>query len=206
MSFYKFVVGVLSFLSKILYRVEIIGEENIPSEGNLIIIANHKHFLDPVFMLIAVKNRKIIPVAKQELFSVPILRLFMKKVGAIPVNRDNPSISTFRAVLSEIKSGNVLGIFPEGTRAGTYDFLTPKSGTTMFSLKTKSDIIPMSIISTFRLFSKVKVVIGETIDMSQYYNRKVDKAEYQGIVQECFDVVVKNYKDNMGGIIPERTE
>ncbi|MDY4129259.1 MAG: lysophospholipid acyltransferase family protein [Peptostreptococcus porci] len=206
MSFYKFVVGVLSFLSKILYRVEIIGEGNIPSEGNLIIIANHKHFLDPVFMLVAVKNRKIIPVAKQELFSVPILKFFMKKVGAIPVNRDNPSISTFRAVLSEIKSGNVLGIFPEGTRADTYDFLTPKSGTTMFSIKTKSDIVPMSIISTFKLFSKVKVVIGEPIDMSQYYNRKVDKSEYQGIVQECFDVVVKNYKDNMGGIIPERTE
>ncbi|MST63031.1 1-acyl-sn-glycerol-3-phosphate acyltransferase [Peptostreptococcus anaerobius] len=206
MSFYKFVVGVLSFLSKILYRVEIIGEGNIPSEGNLIIIANHKHFLDPVFMLVAVKNRKIIPVAKQELFSVPILKFFMKKVGAIPVNRDNPSISTFRAVLSEIKSGSVLGIFPEGTRADTYDFLTPKSGTTMFSIKTKSDIVPMSIISTFKLFSKVKVVIGEPIDMSQYYNRKVDKSEYQGIVQECFDVVVKNYKDNMGGIIPERTE
>lgn len=206
MSFYKFVVGVLSFLSKILYRVEIIGEDNIPSEGNLIVIANHKHFLDPVFMLVAVKNRKIIPVAKQELFSVPILKFFMKKVGAIPVNRDNPSISTFRAVLSEIKSGNVLGIFPEGTRADTYDFLTPKSGTTMFSIKTKSDIVPMSIISTFKLFSKVKVVIGEPIDMSQYYNRKVDKSEYQGIVQECFDVVVKNYKDNMEGIIPERTE
>lgn len=206
MSFYKFVVGVLSFLSKILYRVEIIGEGNIPSEGNLIIIANHKHFLDPVFMLVAVKNRKIIPIAKQELFSVPILKFFMKKVGAIPVNRDNPSISTFRTVLSEIKAGNVLGIFPEGTRAGTYDFLTPKSGTTMFSLKTKSDIVPMSIISTFKLFSKVKVVIGEPIDMSQYYSRKVDKSEYQGIVQECFDVVVKNYKDNMGGIIPERTE
>lgn len=206
MSFYKFVVGVLSFLSKILYRVEIIGEDNIPSEGNLIVIANHKHFLDPVFMLVAVKNRKIIPIAKQELFSVPILKFFMKKVGAIPVNRDNPSISTFRTVLSEIKAGNVLGIFPEGTRAVTYDFLTPKSGTTMFSLKTKSDIVPMSIISTFKLFSKVKVVIGEPIDMSQYYSRKVDKSEYQGIVQECFDVVVKNYKDNMGGIIPERTE
>lgn len=201
MDFYKLVRNVLSFLASILYRVEVIGEENIPETGNLILIANHKHFLDPVFMLIAVKKRKIIPVAKQELFTKPILKNVMNKMGAIPVNRDNPSISTFRDVLREIKSGNILGIFPEGTRCVGDNFLPVKPGITMFSIKAKADIVPMSIITTFKLFSKVRIVIDKPIDMSSYYSRKVDKSEYQKIAQDCFDVVIDNFHKNKEGIL-----
>ncbi len=203
MSFYKFICSILSFLARILYRVEIVGAENIPDEGNIIVIANHKHFLDPVFMLIAIKNRRIIPVAKKELFDVFILKNILKKLEVIPIDRGNPSISTVKEIINQIKSGRILGIFPEGTRCMGNNFLPAKPGVAMFAIKTKADIVPMSIITNFKLFSKVKIVIGETIDMSEYKKRKVNKEEYAEISQKCFDVVVKNYFANMKGVIKE---
>mgnify|MGYP003235273175 FL=1 len=58
----------------------------------------------------------------------------------------------------------------------------------------------MSIITNYRPFSKVKVVIGQPIDMSNYYNTKVDKTEYPKISQEVFDKVIENFNDNKDGI------
>ncbi len=201
MRFYNFVCSILRFLLAIFYRIEVVGKENIPDEGKYIIIANHKHYFDPLFMIGAVKNRRIIPVAKQELFRIPILRALLKKVEVIPINRANPSLSTVKEILRQIKNGRVLGIFPEGTRCLNQNtFLPAKPGVALFSIKSKADIIPMSIITNYRLFSKVKVVIGEPIDMSKYYNSKVDKEDYPKIAQEVFDKVIDNFNENKDGI------
>lgn len=201
MKFYNFVCNVLTFLSKILYRVEIVGAEKVPDEGNLIVIANHKHFLDPVFMLIAIRNRRIIPVAKKELFDVPVLKSVIKKLEVIPIDRENPNISTVKEILRQIKSGRILGIFPEGTRSPGDVFLDAKPGVAMFAIKTKANIVPMTIVTDFKLFSKVKIIIDDVIDMSEYHDKKVNKEEYPEIAQKCFDVVVENYFENKEGII-----
>lgn len=201
MVFYNFICGLLRFLSKILYRVQITGQENIPKDGNVIIVANHKSFLDPVFMMIAVKGRRIIPVAKKELFKVPILKHILKKLQVIPIDRANPGLSTIKEILKQIKSGRILGIFPEGTRSSMDEFLPAKPGVGLFAAKTKAKIVPMSIITKYRVFSKVKVVIGEPIDMSDYYERKVNKEEYAVMAQKMMDVVEENYEDNKSGIL-----
>ena len=201
MRFYNFACSIVRFLLAIFYRIEVIGQENIPDEGKYIIIANHKHYFDPLFMIGAVKNRRIIPVAKQELFRIPILRSLLNKVEVIPINRANPSLSTVKEILRQIKNGRVLGIFPEGTRCLDLNtFLPAKPGVALFSIKSKADIRPMSIITNYRPFSKVKVVIGQPIDMSNYYNTKVDKTEYPKISQEVFDKVIENFNDNKDGI------
>ena len=160
MRFYNFACSIVRFLLAIFYRIEVIGQENIPDEGKYIIIANHKHYFDPLFMVGAVKNRRIIPVAKQELFRIPILRSLLNKVEVIPINRANPSLSTVKEILRQIKNGRVLGIFPEGTRCLDLNtFLPAKPGVALFSIKSKADIIPMSIITNYRHFYNVKVVI-----------------------------------------------
>lgn len=201
MGFYNFICGLLRVLAKILYRVEIEGAENIPSDGNVILIANHKSFLDPVFMMIAVRNRRIIPVAKKELFDVPILKHILRKLEVIPIDRTNPGLSTIKAILKQIKSGRILGIFPEGTRSSLESFLPAKPGVGLFAVKTKAEVVPMSIITRYRVFSKVKIVIGSPIDMNEYYSRKVAKEEYVEIAQKLMNVVEKNYDDNKSGIV-----
>lgn len=194
--FYKFIIVILSFLSKILFRIEVIGKDNLPKTGRIIVAANHKSNLDPIFMMLAMKDRQIIPVAKKELFEVFLLKNILKKLGVIPIDRENPSITTIKAILNQIKLEKPLAIFPEGTRCKTDGFLPAKPGVALFALKTKAQVIPMSIISSYKLFSRVKIVIGEAVGMEEYYNRKVNKEEYQDIAQKIMDDIVKNYIEN----------
>ena len=201
MGFYNFIFTLLRFLSKILYRVEITGQENIPDNKNVIIVANHKSFLDPIFMMIAVRNRRIIPVAKKELFDVPVLKHILKKLEVIPIDRANPGLTTIREILKQIKNGRILGIFPEGTRSTMDKFLPAKPGVGLFATKTKSEIIPMSIITKYRVFSKVKIIIGKPIDMTKYYEKKISKEEYAEMAQLMMNVVEDNYEKNKKGIL-----
>lgn len=192
--FYSFIVVILRFLGRILYRIEIIGDENIPDGGRIIVAANHKSFLDPIFMMIAMNKRRIIPVAKKELFDVFLLKNILKKLGVIPIDRSNPSITTIKTIINEIKKENILGIFPEGTRSKKDEFLPAKPGVALFALKTKATVVPMSIVTSYRVFSKVRIVIGNPIDMDEYYNRRVEKEEYIKIAQIIMDEVECNYK------------
>ena len=152
-------------------------------------------------MMAAVRNRRIIPVAKKELFDVPVLKNLLNKIEVIPIDRANPSMSTVKAILSQIKQERVLGIFPEGTRAARNEFLPAKPGVALFAIKSKADIIPMSLVTKYRVFSKVRVVIGEPISMEEYRNRKVTKEEYPQIAQAMMDVVEVNYDLNKEGIM-----
>lgn len=65
MSFYKFVFSLFTIYSKVFYKYEVIGSENIPNEGNLIIAANHKSNLDPIFIAAAIKNRTVALIGKK---------------------------------------------------------------------------------------------------------------------------------------------
>ena len=196
MKFYNFICNLLRILIGIFFRVEITGRENIPDDGKLIMVANHKSWLDPLFMLITVKNRRIIPVAKKELFKVPVLKGILKKLEVISIDRENPSMGTIKEIFRQIKNDRILGIFPEGTRSKTEEFLPAKPGVAMFALKTKADVIPMSIITTYKPFSKVKIVVGEKIDMTKYHKERVPKSEYEPIAQSFLDVVKENYDKN----------
>lgn len=204
MRFYNFICSILRALIKIFFRFEVRGRENMPSDGNIILISNHKSFLDPVFMLAAIENRRIIPVAKKELFKIPVLSFFMRKIEAIPIDRDKPGISTVKEILKQIKAGRVLGIFPEGTRSNMQTFMPAKPGVAMFAIKSKSNIVPMSIITTYRPFSKVRVIIDKPIDLTEHHVNKVPKTEYLGISQKLMDVVVENYNENKTDIIKEK--
>lgn len=76
-----------------------------------------------------------------------------------------------------------------------------KPGVALFAIKSKADIIPMSLVTRYRVFSKVRVVIGEPISMEEYRNRKVTKEEYPQIAQAMMDVVEVNYDLNKEGIM-----
>ena len=84
MSFYNFMLKLFSIFSKTFFKFEVIGTENIPSEGNLIIAANHKSNLDPIFVASAVnKKRKMTAIAKEELFKNKILYLLIDKTQVL---------------------------------------------------------------------------------------------------------------------------
>ena len=193
MSFYKFALKVFTLYSKTFYKYEVIGAENIPSEGNIILAANHKSALDPIFVSVAVKNREVSTIAKKELFDNKLLASILNKLNVIPVDRDNPGVSTIKTILKSIKEGKAIGIFPEGTRVKGNGFGEAKAGLAMFAIKGKASVIPVSIISNYKIFNKVTIYIDKPISFESYYKIKLTSQEYEKLSQDVLEVIKDNY-------------
>ena len=176
MNFYKFVLKLFTLYSKTFYKYEVIGAENVPDEGNIILAANHKSALDPIFVSIAIKNREIATIAKKELFNNKLL-----------------GKSSIKTILKKIKEGYAIGIFPEGTRVKGEGFAPAKAGLALFAIKGKAHVIPVSIISNYKLFSKVTIFIDKPISFEEYYKQKLSTEEYERLSQDVMEVIKDNY-------------
>ena len=194
MSFYNFMLKLFSIFSKTFFKFEVIGTENIPSEGNLIIAANHKSNLDPIFVASAVnKKRKMTAIAKEELFKNKILAKILNKVEIIPINRQNPGLGTIKRILKYIKNDYALVMFPEGTRSKTDDFNNAKAGISLFATKAKAEIVPCTIYSSYKLFKPAKIYFGKPISLEEYYKQKLTSEDHERISGEVMDIIKQNY-------------
>ena len=194
MSFYNFMLKLFSIFSKTFFKFEVIGTENIPSEGNLIIAANHKSNLDPIFVASAVdKKRKMTAIAKEELFKNKIVAKILNKVEIIPINRQNPGLGTIKRILKYIKNDYALVMFPEGTRSKTDDFNNAKAGLSLFATKAKAEIVPCTIYSSYKLFKPAKIYFGKPISLEEYYKQKLTSEDHERISGEVMDIIKQNY-------------
>ena len=194
MSFYNFMLKLFSIFSKTFFKFEVIGTENIPSEGNLIIAANHKSNLDPIFVASAVnKKRKMTAIEKEELFKNKILAKILNKVEIIPINRQNPGLGTIKRILKYIKNDYALVMFPEGTRSKTDDFNNAKAGLSLFATKAKAEIVPCTIYSSYKLFKPAKIYFGKPISLEEYYKQKLTSEDHERISGEVMDIIKQNY-------------
>src|SRR5690606_27525178 len=127
-------------------RLEAKGLENIPESGPVILCANHISNFDPPVVGIPV-NRKVHYMAKQELFNIPGFGWLIHKLGAFPVKRGGVSKESIRLSIQLLKDGNVLGIFPEGTRKNAGGM--GKKGAAMLAIKAQATVIPVGIVGSY---------------------------------------------------------
>ncbi|WP_042273996.1 lysophospholipid acyltransferase family protein [[Clostridium] dakarense] len=193
MSFYKFAINIFRCFSKLFFKYEVIGEENIPNEGNIIIAANHKSNLDPIFLAASIRNREVAAIAKKELFEIKPLGFILKKLNVIPINREKPDVSTIKNILRTIKDGYVLGIFPEGTRIKEPGFGEAKAGLSVFAIKGKANVVPISIISNYKIFNRVTIYIDKPISFEDYYKQKLTTEDNERLAQNVLEVIKENY-------------
>lgn len=193
MSFYNFVIKVFKGFCKIFFKYKVVGAENIPNEGNIIIAANHKSNLDPIFIAASIENREVAAIAKKELFKIKPLGYILGKLNVIPINRDKPDISTIKNILKAIKDGYVLGIFPEGTRIKGPGFGQAKAGLSVFAIKGKAMVVPISIISNYKIFNLVTVYIDKPISFEQYYKEKLTTQDHERLSQDILEIIKENY-------------
>ena len=138
---------------KLVYNPKIIGGENIPAEGPIIIAGNHIHILDQCHAINSTK-RAINFMAKREYFEGK-MTWFFKFTGCIPVNRTGTDLEAIKAGLSVLKKGGAIGIFPEGTRNKTDAFIQPfKAGAVAMAKKTGAYIVPFGITGDYKFRSK----------------------------------------------------
>ena len=152
--FYKICRAVLGPIFKLYYNPTIIGKENIPKEGSMVIAGNHKHLMDQCLTILSTK-RFLTYMAKKEYFDNKKVAWFFKGNGCIPVDRTKKDDSAVNRALDVLKSGNAIGIFPEGTRNRTKDLLLPfKFGAVSMAKKTDSYIVPFGITGDYKFRSK----------------------------------------------------
>jgi len=131
----------------VYFRMERIGREHVPKTGPIIIAANHRSFMDP-FVIGMMLRRPTYFVAKTELFHNRFVAWFLSSLGAFPVERgrgDSDAMSTARMILER---GDVVVIFPEGTRTRPGALGAPKRGVGRLALETGAPVVPMALIGT----------------------------------------------------------
>lgn len=156
---------------RIFYPWRVIGRENIPAEGPVIICSNHISNWDPP-LLGSPLTRQVHFMAKDDLFKIPVLNWLITQFGAFPVKRGGGDRAAIRATLDLLKNGKILGIFPEGTRSKNGQLGEGKSGTALFALRSDAVVIPVAIIGPYKLFRPVTIVYGKPVDLTAYKSRK----------------------------------
>lgn len=144
---YWFARGILQPFFHIYFRMSRLGREHIPQEGGVIVAANHRSFLDP-FVIGMMARRPMYYVAKKELFGNRFVGWILNSLGAFPVDRgagDADAMATAREVLER---GDILLIFPEGTRIRKGGLADPKRGVGRLALETGAPVVPVAIIGT----------------------------------------------------------
>lgn len=159
----------------IYYRFEVVGRENVPDDVALILASNHVHWTDPVVVACKVTSRKINYMAKQELFSNPVVAWALNRVKVFPVRRGEVDVTAVKHSLRLLKNKGVLGIFPEGTRVKAGEEKEPEGGFVVLALKSKCGILPVSISGEYKFRGTIRVVIGKPIDLSDKYKIRNDR-------------------------------
>lgn len=155
---------IFGFYFNVFNRFKVIGKENIYSSSPLIIYGNHQSMADIFCLNLAFGRRRIVFMAKESLFRVPVIKHVVKAYGAFPVNREKTDITAVKNALKVLRSGGTLGIFPEGTRVKDINESDAKGGIAMLAEKTGAELQPVRIIykRRFMLFNSIKVVIGKS--------------------------------------------
>jgi len=168
MLFHRFAKLILRALLAILLDYEVVGLENVPPEGPLIVAINHMNFLDPVLATVFIP-RDIVSMAKAELFGSPLVGWLFRLYGAFPVRRGEIDRSALKKAMAALNEENALLMAPEGTRGGDWRLIKARDGVAYVALKASVPILPMGISGSERFWkelarlrrTKTKVVVGE---------------------------------------------
>lgn len=186
---YKLLTPIMRVAFRLYYNPKIIGAEKIPKDSSIIIAGNHKHIYDQCLTIMATK-RVIHYMAKKEYFD-GALAPFFRLVGCIPVDRSRKDSSSAKSALKVLRKNGAIGIFPEGTRNKTENFMLPfKPGTVRMADKTDAYIVPFGLTGDYKFRSKnLTVRYGEPF--------KVGDMSIEEANQKLHDEVERLMRENL---------
>jgi 1-acyl-sn-glycerol-3-phosphate acyltransferase len=175
-------------------RVEVIGAENVPRRGGVIIVSNHLNNADPgvvgVFM-----RRRVVFMAKDEMFQWLVWGFYVRLIGAFPVRRFEADLRALRRAVQAVRRGQALVMFPEGTRSKTGSMSRGHPGTAMVALRSGAPILPVAVTGTevvrlpdafFHPFhrTKIRLVVGQP-----FFLPAIDRPRTEDF-DRCTDIIM----------------
>ncbi|MEU8774825.1 lysophospholipid acyltransferase family protein [Streptomyces sp. NPDC048606] len=192
-------------LLRLLFRPRIEGLENIPAEGAAIVAGNHLSFSDH-FLMPAILRRRITFLAKAEYFTGPgvkgrLTATFFRSAGQIPVDRSGKDAgqAALREGLGVLAKGELLGIYPEGTRSHDGRLYKGKVGVAAMALGAGVPVIPCAMVGTFEIqppgqklpkIRRVTIRFGEPLDFSRYAGMERERAVLRAVTDEIMYAIL----------------
>ena len=194
---------------RLLMRIKNFGTENFPKPP-FIIASNHASLMDPPIVGACYRFPPINFMAKRELFEVPIIGKWTGMVRCIRMNRGDNSTGGLKEALRRIKRGEVVGIFPEGTRTRSGELLEAKTGTGFLIAKAQVPVVPVYVYGSgegfpvgkgLRLGTRVGAFIGKPIQQSEFPASITGKRNYEeisNIVMNHINALKKDADEYLG--------
>ena len=190
---------ILGPILKLLFRPWVEGEEHIPAEGAAIFVSNHLSFSDTIFLPLVVPRRMTF-LAKADYFTGGglkgrLTRAFFKGAGQLPVDRSGgrASNAALEAGLKVLREGELLGLYPEGTRSPDGRLYKGKTGVARMALEARCPVIPVVMVNTDKVqptgriipkIMRVGVRVGTPLDFSRYEGMEDDRFVLRSITDE----------------------
>jgi 1-acyl-sn-glycerol-3-phosphate acyltransferase len=208
---------------KTVFRPWISGAENIPRTGGVILASNHLSFVDSVFLPLLIE-RPIVFLAKSDYFTGrgikgALVRLFFKSTGMLPIDRSGGKASeaSLNTGLRVLAGGQVLGIYPEGTRSPDGKLYRGRTGVARMVLEGHVPVIPLAMIDTEKVMAtgtkmpkvhRVGIIVGEPLDFSRFEGMEGDRFILRSITDEIMYEISRisgqEYSDVYASSVKER--
>nr|WP_306439885.1 lysophospholipid acyltransferase family protein [Brevibacterium sp. 91QC2O2] len=193
-------------LLRILFRPWVRGVENIPDSGPAILAGNHLSFMDSIFTPL-VAPRPVVYLAKQDYFNGRgikgrLTRWFFLATNQLPMDRSGGSASeaSLNAGLKVLGSGNLLGIYPEGTRSPDGKLYRGRTGVARLVVEAQVPVIPVAIVGSDKIqpqgrliprLRRVGIIFGEPLDFSKYTEMSEDRFLLRSITDEIMYEILR---------------
>jgi 1-acyl-sn-glycerol-3-phosphate acyltransferase len=215
---------VIGPIVKAIFRPWIVGRSNIPATGAAILASNHLSFVDSVFLPLMI-DRPVSFLAKSDYFTGRGLkgwatRVFMKATGQLPIDRSGGKASeaSLNTGLQVLGRGDLLGIYPEGTRSPDGRLYRGRTGIARMALEARVPVVPVVMVDTDTMMPigrtiprvvRVGIVIGEPLDFSRFNGMEGDRYILRSVTDEIMvalqrlgeqqydDVYASTVKDRM---------
>jgi 1-acyl-sn-glycerol-3-phosphate acyltransferase len=187
--------NLLKLIAVLIYRTRFFGQENIPATGAVLVVSNHQSHFDPPLIGIGCR-RQMNYVARKTLFSFRPFGWFLHSVGAIPIDRDGLGLNGIKESLKRLKRGEMVLIFPEGTRTSDGEIAPFRPGFTALAARSNAAILPAAVDGAFQIWprtkkfpglGRIRVRFGQPIPHSEIAGRDEREllAEIERRVREC---------------------
>lgn len=189
--------------SRLVYRASIEGREHLPREGGFVLAPSHRSMMDIPFAAV-VTPRRLRYMGKASLFRIPVLGRIFSTLGGFPVERDGTDRKAVRDAMAMLRNGEILLVYPEGTRQHGDEIAPLQPGAAYLSLRTGVPIVPVGIAGSEEIlrghdgrlprFGRVAIVVGPALYPPSLPSGVVPRAEVEALtarlasaLQEAFD-------------------